>query len=64
MTLFGETATRNCVQAFLVHYRTERNHQGLGNELIVSMDRPPGSDAEIETIERLGGVLRSYRRAA
>jgi hypothetical protein len=36
----------------------------LGNELIVPMDRPPDIDAEIETTERLGGLLRSYRRAA
>ena len=64
LILFGETATRKAVGAFLVHYHTERNHQSLGNELIVPMDRPPNLDAEIETTERLGGLLRSYRRAA
>ena len=36
----------------------------LDNKLIVPMDRPPDVDAEIETTERLGGLLRSYRRAA
>ena len=64
LILFGETATRKAVRSFLVHYHTERNHQGLGNELIVLMDRPPDLDAEIETTERLGGLFRSYRRAA
>ena len=64
LILFGEIATRRAVRAFLVHYHTERNHQGLGNELIVPMVRPPDMDAEIETTERLGGLLRSYRRAA
>ncbi len=64
LILFGETATRRAVRAFLTHYHTERNHQGLGNELIVPMVRPPDMDAEIETTERLGGLLRSYRRAA
>ena len=64
LILFGETATRKAVRSFLEHYHTERNHQGLGNELIVPMDRPPDLDAEIETTERLGGLLRSYRRAA
>jgi putative transposase len=64
LILFSENATRKAVRAFLVHYHTERNHQGLDNELIVSMDRPPDIDAEIETTERLGGLLRSYRRAA
>lgn len=52
------------IRSFLGHDHTERNHQGLGNELIVPVDRPPDIDAEIETTERLGGLLRSYRRAA
>ncbi len=64
LILFGENATRKAVRVYLEHYHTERNHQGLGNELIVPMDRPPDLDAEIETTERLGGLLRSYRRAA
>jgi putative transposase len=64
LILFGEIATRRAVRTFLDHYHTARNHQGLGNELIVPMDRPPDVDAKIETIDRLGGVLRSYRRAA
>jgi transposase InsO family protein len=64
LILFGENATRSAVRAFLVHYHTERNHQGLDNDLIVPILRPPDMNAEIETTERLGGLLRSYRRAA
>ncbi len=64
LIIFGDKATRRAVRPFLVHYHTERNHQGLGNELIVPMVRPPDMDAEIETTERLGGLLRSYLRAA
>ena len=64
LILFGETAARKAVRVYLAHYHTERNHQGLGNELIVPMDPPPELDAEIETTERLGGLLRSYRCAA
>ena len=64
LILFGETAARRAVRSFLSHYHTERNHQGLDSELIVSMVRPPDVDAGIETTERLGGLLRSYRRAA
>ncbi|MGI9465728.1 MAG: integrase core domain-containing protein, partial [Rubripirellula sp.] len=64
LILFGETATRKAVRAFVTHYHTERNHQGLGNDLIVPMVRPPDMDAEIETTECLGGLLRSYFRAA
>ncbi|TWT81312.1 hypothetical protein CA13_27640 [Planctomycetes bacterium CA13] len=64
LILFGENATRRAVRGFLVHYHTERNYQGLGNVLIVPIDRPPDMGAKIEPIERLGGLLRSYRRAA
>ena len=64
LILFGENATRRAVRSYIAHYHTERNHQGLANELIVPMDRPPDMEAEIETTERLGGLLRSYRRAA
>ena len=46
VTLFGETAMRRA-RAFLTHYYTERNHQGLGNELITPMVSPPDMHAEI-----------------
>ena len=39
LILFGETAMRKAVRAFVTHYHTERNHQGLDNELIAPMDR-------------------------
>ena len=34
LILFGDTMLRRCVSQFLQHYHAERNHQGLGNELI------------------------------
>ncbi len=64
LILFGETATRGAVRAFVTHYHAERNHQGLNNGLIVPLEQPPDIAAEIEITERLGGLLRSYRRAA
>ena len=63
MVLFGEKATRNAVLQYLEHYHVDRCHQGLGNELIVPLERPPDEGTEIVEIERLGGLLRSYRRA-
>jgi hypothetical protein len=39
-------------------------HHSLGNQLIVPMAHPPDTGNEIETTERLGGLFRSYRRAA
>ena len=64
LILFGETATRRAVRALVTHYHTEGKHQGLDNELIVAMDRPPDIEAKIQTAERFGGLLQSYRRAA
>ena len=35
MILFGEGSLRKAIQAFVEHYHHERNHQGLGNRLII-----------------------------
>lgn len=64
LILFGEKAMRNAVEQYLAHYHAERPHQGLGNELIEPLEPPPDTGTKIETTERLGGLLRSYRRAA
>ena len=64
LILFGEKAMCNAVREYLVHYHTERNHQGLDNELIVPLSGPPNIDTEINATERLGGLLRAYHRAA
>ena len=64
LILLGETARRKAVRFYLEHYHTARNRQGLNNELIVPMNQPPDINAKIETTERLGGLLRSYQRAA
>ncbi|MDA7924790.1 hypothetical protein N9B60_05260 [Mariniblastus sp.] len=48
---------------FLAIGAVER-HQGLDNKLIVPLKHTPVVDANIESNERLGGLLRSYRRAA
>jgi transposase InsO family protein len=60
----GERHLRRSVSEYIEHYHRERNHQGLGNELIESSDREGCGDGRVECRERLGGVLRYYRRAA
>src|SRR6266536_2603926 len=35
MIFFGETSLRKAIAEFVVRYHLERNHQGLGNRLIV-----------------------------
>jgi hypothetical protein len=60
--LFGETALGERVNEFLIHYHGEHPHQGVGHQILL-----PGSEAnqqkgEIACRERLGGVLKYYRR--
>ena len=64
MIFFGRKSLENSVREYVEHYHAERNHQGLGNELI-----EPSEDAEvvagkIECHERLGGMLKYYHRRA
>ena len=42
----------------------ERNHQGLGNELIVKSSLPANDDGEVRCRQRLGGLLNYYYREA
>ena len=62
MILFGEEHLRRVLDEYLAHYNHERNHQGIGNELIDG--RPVCGSGAIECSERLGGLLKYYRRAA
>ena len=52
------------VKEYLEHYHAERNHQGLGNDIIEPGDEVGRTDGEIERRERLGGLLRYYHRQA
>ena len=64
MIFFGRQSLERAVTEYVEHYHAERNHQGLGNELI-EPDEEVGSVAgKIECRERLGGMLRYYHRRA
>ena len=64
MILFGERSLRRALHEYGAHFHRERPHQGLGNELISpEQNAVSHEDAVVET-ERLGGLLRSYHRAA
>ena len=63
MIFFGQGMLRNAVGQYLLHYHTERNHQGLGNRLIKEPDEPL-SDGVIQCRARLGGMLKHYERIA
>ena len=62
MLIFGESHLRYVVSEYIEHYHTERPHQGIGNNIIEPQPQP--KDGEIVCQERLGGLLKSYRRAA
>ena len=62
MIYFGESSLRRACIEFVEHYHTERAHQGLGNVRVVP-DAVMGA-GEVECTERLGGILKHYRRAA
>ena len=64
MILFGERSLKRAIAAYLEHYHAERNHQGIGNELIDPGEEVCSQSGEIECRERLGGMLRYYHRKA
>jgi putative transposase len=62
MILFGEGSLRKAIHEFVAHYHGERNHQGLGNRLIIPDESHTGNDGAIRCRERLGEMLNSYYR--
>ncbi|MHC4757268.1 MAG: integrase core domain-containing protein [Planctomycetota bacterium] len=61
MIIMGEKHLRYCIDQYLIHYHTSRPHTGLGHNMI---DPQPQGNGEIVCHERLGGILKSWRRAA
>jgi putative transposase len=64
IVFFGENALRRAITAYLDHYHSERNHQGLCNQLIEPGDDVGRETGKIKCRDRLGGMLRYYYRAA
>ena len=64
MIFFGENSLRNAIREFVGHYHLERNHQGLGNRLIVPMETTAEATGAVERRQRLGGLLNYYYRKA
>jgi hypothetical protein len=61
MLIFGEAHLRHVMFSYIDHYHQERPHQSLDNTII---EPPPQGAGEIECHERLGGLLKFYKRAA
>ena len=64
MIFFGEKMLRNAVNAYLLHYHEERNHQGLDNQIIEPGDEIGCDKGIVQCREQLGGLLRYYHRDA
>lgn len=54
---------QRAITEFVAHYHAERNHQGLGNELIQPLHQPAAAGA-VHRRQRMGGMLNFYYRAA
>ncbi len=66
MILFGESSLRHCLKHYVNHFHAERNHQGKGNVILFPApeDRIGEMSGDIQTRERLGGLLTFYHRDA
>jgi len=60
MILFGEGSLRKAIREFVEHYHRERNHQGLGNRLILEAESGAATIGLIQCRQRLGGILNDY----
>ncbi len=62
LTLAG--LRRYFVSEYVEHYHRERNHQGLGNQLLSGDAFPADPGAAIRRRKRIGGLLNYYHREA
>ncbi len=63
LVLLGEGHLRLAVSEYVAFYNSERPHQGLDGRFVVTPANENRAGA-IECRERLGGLLRFYRRQA
>ena len=64
MILFGDRHLQRVLSNYAAHYNQDRPHQSLDNNLIQPRPGDPPTEGKIVADERLGGLLRSYRRSA
>jgi len=62
MIPFGENHLRRVIEQYVEYYHRERNHQGLGNRLIVPAEG--ARDGPVRCKKRVGGLLKYYYREA
>ena len=62
--IFGEKMLRKIIEEFSLYYHTERNHQGIGNQMIDHSGLSDDAQGKVIKLSRLGGVLNYYERKA
>ena len=62
LIFLGRESLVRAIAEYAEHYHDERSHQGIGNE-IVSRPRAQ-NEGDVQTRERLGGLLKYYHRRA
>ncbi|MFN7591211.1 MAG: integrase core domain-containing protein [Planctomycetota bacterium] len=62
MVFFVEGMLRRAIAEFVEHYHTERNHQGLGNQLLRPGPTLPVTEGTMHRQARLSGLLSDYHR--
>jgi putative transposase len=64
LILFGDRHLQRVLSNYADHYNQDRPHQSVDNNPIQPRPGDPPTEGEIVVDERLGGLLRSYRRSA
>jgi transposase InsO family protein len=64
MILFGEASLRHALREYGAHYHSERNHLGVGNQLLQPVAMANSTAPTIQCREHLGGMLNYYYREA
>ena len=60
MIFLGEKSLRRALKEFTEHYNSERNHQGIGDEIIKPGKEVGLASGDVQCQERLEGMLRYY----
>ncbi len=64
MIFFGEKSLHTVAVTYLEHFHAGRNHQGMGNRLLIPRSEVSLTTGEIAYREHRGGLLPYYYRKA
>ncbi len=64
LVFFGIRSLNRALSSYIVHFNSERPHQGIGNTFIDPDDSLLANTGEVVRRQRLGGLLSFYHRRA